>query len=280
MSKSNKQTKSPAPFLKWAGGKRQLLPEIQKRMPKQYKNYFEPFLGGGAVFFDQCEGMSGAAVLSDLNTELINVYTMIRDRVDKVIEYLKDCENVKEYFLYVRQWDRLPNYDLMFPEKRAARFIFLNRTCFNGLYRVNKAGQFNTPYGDYQNPNIVRAEVLRAASVALQGVEIKNQDFSAILETALHGDFVYFDPPYDPLNPASFTAYTGAKFGKQEQKSLLLVCDILNKRGVKWMLSNSNTNFIKDLYKNYNISLVDAKRNINSKASKRGAIKEVLITNY
>ena len=268
------------PFLKWAGGKRQLLPEINKYIPKSFNTYYEVFVGAGAVFLDL---EKEHCVINDKNEELINCYNVIKNNVEELIKELKTYHNSKEFFLHIRGLDRDKKYNELGPIKKAARFIYLNRTCFNGLYRVNKKGYFNVPFGDYKNPKIVDEENLRAIHNYLVGknIEITNVDFVDCLKNVKEGDFVYLDPPYDPLNTTSdFTAYGKDGFSKEDQKRLKEALDDLNKKNIKWLLSNSSTDFIKELYKDYTIIEVDARRNINSDATKRGAIKEVLVKNF
>lgn len=268
------------PFLKWAGGKRQLLPEIKKYIPENINTYYEPFVGAGAVFldfaFENC-------VINDQNLELINCYNVIKKDVSKLIEELKNYKNEKEFFVTIRQLDRDDNFSKLNHIKKAARIIYLNKTCFNGLYRVNKNGYFNVPFGGYKNPTILDEDNAREIHTYLRdkNVKITNLDFEECLKDVKEGDFVYLDPPYDPVSEtSSFTTYGKNGFSRDEQKRLKKVLDELSKKNVKWLLSNSATPFIKELYKDYTIIEVDAKRNINSDATKRGTIKEVLIKNY
>lgn len=269
------------PFLKWAGGKRQLLPEIRKYIPKRMGTYYEPFLGGGAVLFDL---QPKKAVINDINSELINTYLVIKNNVDELIEDLRKHENTSDYYYKIRDLDRDKNrFSKLSDVEKASRLIYLNKTCFNGLFRVNSQGQFNVPFGRYKNPNIVNEFVLRAVSHYLNNNEVKilNGDFADAVSSAKKGDFVYFDSPYDPVSEtASFTGYTLGGFNKDEQIRLRDLFVDLDKRGCKVLLSNSATDFIKDLYKDYHIEIVSATRNINSIASKRGKIDEVLVMNY
>jgi len=267
------------PFLKWAGGKRQLLPEIRKYIPSSMNTYYEPFIGAGAVLFDL---RPQKAIINDVNIELVNVYTVIRDQVDELIADLKKHQNNKEYFYQMRDLDRTTTYDGLSAVEKASRIIFLNKTCFNGLFRVNSKGQFNVPFGQYKNPQIVNEQVLRACHdyLSKNQVTILNQDFEAVVEGAKSGDFVYFDPPYDPVsNTSSFTSYSLDGFGKRDQVRLRDLFVGLDKRGCKVLLSNSATEYIKELYKDYRIEIVSASRNINSKATGRGKIEEVLVMN-
>lgn len=272
------------PFVKWVGGKRQLLPEIEKYIPSKISTYYEPFVGGGAVFLNH---QPKKAVLNDFNEELIMTYQAIMDDVDGLIAELKIHEenNEQEYFYDVRAWDREEGYEELSTVKKAARLIYLNKTCFNGLYRVNSSGFFNTPYGRYKNPNIVNEYTLRALSMYFNtnNITFKTGDFEDAVKGIRKGSFVYFDPPYAPLSPTSnYTGYTLAGFNEADQIRLKKLCDKLNKRGVKFLLSNSNVPFIQELYdeEDYIIEVVGAKRAINSKGDKRGEVEEVLIRNY
>ena len=265
-----------APFIKWAGGKRKLIPTITKFMPprKQINKYFEPFLGGGALFFHLQHKNS---ILSDENKELIELYTIVRDNVEELIEALKIHKNDKDYFYEIRS----QSLDDLTPIQRAARFIFLNKTCFNGLYRVNSKGQFNVPFGKYKNPKICDEEGLKASSLALQNAEIRNDDFEGILKQANTTDFIYFDPPYHPLSTtSSFTSYTAKNFDEQDQRRLVDIYTELADRGCFVMLSNSDTPLIRKLYKDFNLEEVFASRAINRNGDGRGKIKELLIINY
>jgi DNA adenine methylase len=274
------------PFLKWAGGKRQLLPEILRYLPKNIgkTTYFEPFLGGGALLF---ELQPKQAIVNDSNRELINCYRVIKDNVEELIEVLKvhKAKNSKEYFDYLRERDRLKQYNKFSDIQKAARIIYLNKTCYNGLFRVNSKGQFNVPFGSYKNPNILDEAVLRGVNDYLnqKSVTFLNRDFAEAVKDAKKGDFVYFDPPYDPVsNTASFTGYDINGFNQNEQRRLKQVVDELTEKGCNVMLSNSATDFILDLYKDhkYTIETVSATRSINSNALKRGKINEVLVLNY
>lgn len=275
------KNKLVAPVVKWVGGKRQLLDEITPLLPKHITSYCEPFLGGGAVLFSI---QPTKAIVNDLNEDLIIVYEVIRDDVETLIESLKKHENTAEYFYAIRDTDRnKESYSSMSRVEKASRLIYLNKTCFNGLFRVNSLGEFNSPFGHYKNPNIVNEPVLRAVSKYFNANNISfySEDFAETLNRVGKGGFVYLDPPYDPVSDtASFTGYNKGGFDRNEQIRLKQCCDELTTRGVKFMLSNSATDFIKDLYKDYRVTVVKAKRAINSDASKRGAIEEVLITNY
>lgn len=273
------------PVVKWVGGKRQLLDEINKYIPEHYSSYYEPFIGGGAVFLDQ---QPKKAVVNDYNEELITTYKVIKNDVESLIEKLKIHKenNNEEYFYEVRAWDREDGYDERSDVDIAARLIYLNKTCYNGLYRVNMAGQFNAPYGRYKNPNIVNEYTLRALSTYFNDADIKfkSGDFEDAVAYIRKGAFVYFDPPYQPLSSTSnYTGYTASGFDESDQIRLKRLCDRLNERGVKFLLSNSNVKFIRDLYgdnPDYIIEVVGAKRAINSVGKKRGEVEEVLIRNY
>lgn len=276
------KNKLAQPFLKWAGGKRQLLPEIRKYVPKKINTYYEPFIGAGAVLFDI---QPKKAVINDVNKELVNVYNVIKNNVDELIEDLQKHENESEYFYAIRDLDRQPEYKELSPVERASRIIYLNKTCFNGLFRVNSQGQFNVPFGKYKNPQIVNEIVVRAVHnfFSTNEITILNGDFGTAVETAKKGDFVYFDPPYDPVSDtSSFTGYSLDGFNRDDQIRLRDLCVELDKRGCKFLLSNSATDFIKEIYeeKKFHIEIVSATRNINSVASKRGKIDEVLVMNY
>ena len=270
-----------APVLKWVGGKRQLINEIKEVLPKTYTTYYEPFMGGGAVLF---ELQPDKAVINDINGELMNLYNVIKDDVELLIDDLKKHENTADYFYSIRELDRKKDkYENLSNIERASRIMYLNKTCYNGLFRVNKAGEFNSPFGKYKNPNIVNEVTLRAVNKYFNTADIKilNNDFEKSLEGIRKGSFVYLDPPYDPVsNSANFTGYNKGGFNRDEQIRLKNLCDKLDKKGVKFLLSNSATDFIKDLYKDYNIKIVKAKRAINSNGNARGSVDEVLVRNY
>lgn len=275
------KNKLVVPVVKWVGGKRQLLDEITPLLPKKITSYCEPFLGGGAVLFSI---QPTKAVVNDLNADLITVYEVIRDDVEALITLLAQHENTQDHFYAVRDMDRDKTaYAAMSKIEKAARLIFLNKTCYNGLFRVNSSGEFNSPFGHYKNPNIVNGPVLRAVNKYFNASSITfySEDFAETLKRVPKGGFVYLDPPYDPVSDtASFTGYNKGGFDRTEQARLKQCCDELNARGVNFLLSNSATDYIKDLYCQYTITVVEAKRAINSDASKRGAIEEVLIRNY
>jgi DNA adenine methylase len=266
------------PFLKWAGGKSQLISHILKRVPKSFSNYFEPFLGGGAVFFAL---QPEASFLADTNRDLISAYEVIRDDVELLIRDLERHRYEKKYFYQMRELDRSEGFRELSAVQKVSRLIFLNKTCYNGLYRVNSKGQFNVPFGRYKNPTILDAQNLRACSLALQSSGLFTEDFRSVVAKASKDDFVYFDPPYAPLNDTSdFTAYTKEGFGFEEHIALRDLCRDLDGRGVKFLLSNSSNPAIADLFQEFHVERVDATRAINSKAGKRGKIKELLIRNY
>ena len=270
-----------SPILKWVGGKRQLLSEIIPLIDESCDNYVEPFIGGGAVLFRL---QPKKAIINDYNTELINVYRTVRDDLDCLVALLKKHEkyNSSDYYYEVRALDRTPDFDKMSNSEKAARIIYLNKTCYNGLYRVNSLGQFNSPYGKYKNPNIVNEVVLRAISKYLNGneISIRSGDYKDVLNDIEKNSFVYLDPPYMPISSSSsFTGYTEGGFGYDKQVELKEECDKLNSKGVHFLQSNSDCEEIRELYKAYRIKVVKAKRAINSDAKKRGQINEVLIYN-
>lgn len=271
------------PIFKWGGGKRQLMDAILPLIP-QYTRYYEPFLGGAAVLF----GLKPKyAVINDCNVELINTYRVIRDNPEVLIRLLEEHKmyHTDKHFYEIRDLDRnAALFQLLSDEERAARTLYLNRTCFNGLYRVNKQGHFNTPCGRYRNPEIVNANRIRVIHKYLSSnnIDIRCGDYKDALKNIRKGAFVYFDPPY--MSPEhegeTFTKYTVDNFKEINQVELKEVCDMLNKRGVQFMLSNSKCSFICDLYQEYNISTVKARRCISADGGKRSRIDEVLITNY
>ena len=275
-----RKNKLVSPVVKWVGGKRQLLPELTKHIPK-FSTYYEPFIGGGALLF---ELQPQNIVINDFNSELINTYQVIKEDVENLIIDLKRHQNNAEYFYKIRELDREQTvYAELSSLERASRLLYLNKTCFNGLFRVNKSGAFNSPFGNYSNPNIVNEVTLRAVSHYFNSINATFLvgDFEASLNGIKKNSFVYFDPPYDPVSSSSnFTGYTLGGFNSAEQVRLKCLCDKLNSKGVKFLLSNSATDFIKDLYKDYTIEIVKAKRAINSNALLRGEIDEVLIRNY
>lgn len=276
-------TKNPLvqPFVKWVGGKRQLIDEIIPLLPEHFSTYCEPFLGGGALLFKL---QPSKAIVNDLNEDLIIVYEVIRDDVESLIESLKKHKNNPDYYYEIRDLDRDKNaYKNIGKVNKASRILFLNKTCYNGLFRVNSAGEFNVPFGNYKNPNIVNEPTLRAVSQYLNKRDIRfySEDYEVILKKLRKGSFVYLDPPYDPVSDtSSFTGYNKGGFDREEQLRLKECCDALNEKGINFMLSNSNTKFIRELYKDYNITIVNARRNINSNSKKRGEVEEVIVRNY
>lgn len=278
----------PKPFVKWVGGKRQLIAQFQELgalspldFDQSKHTYFEPFVGGGAVFF---ELLPLRASINDINEELVTTYNVIRDNVERLIEELTNGQYQynKEVFLDIRSWDTTKISDL----RRAARFIYLNRTGFNGMYRVNKSGQFNVPFGRYNNPQICDAENLRRVANVLINTQITSKSYKYVLDEAKAGDFIYFDPPYYPVSKtASFTSYSNDVFLEREQEQLRDTFVELHKRGCFVMLSNSSTPFIESLFAPYQkngitIHRVEAGRNINSKVSGRGKVFEMLVMNF
>lgn len=270
--------KQPAPVVKWAGGKTKLLGELTSRAPKSFRRYYEPFLGGAAMFFRMAPQV---AVLTDRNADLINMYRCVAWNVEAVIRRLGKHKRMhdQEYYYQVRErWN--DSSRTMADVERAATFLYMNKTCYNGLWRVNSKGGFNVPAGRYRNPQIFDPAVLRAASRQLQRAELRAGHFADGVECAEAGDFVYFDPPYHPINDtAKFTSYTADSFDEDDQHELAAVARALASRGCHVMISNSDTPFIRKLYKDFRISKVQCPRAINSRADKRGLISEVIVTN-
>lgn len=275
------KNKLVAPVVKWVGGKRQLLPVLTPLLPNRITTYCEPFLGGGALLFER---QPNNAYINDVNDELINLYTVIKDDVQSLLESLAQHVNELEYFYQLRDLDRNKEaFALLSNVERASRILYLNKTCFNGLFRVNNSGEFNSPFGYYKKPNIVNAPTLKAVSKYFNesNVVISSGDYAQVIEQLPRGSFVYFDPPYDPVsNTANFTGYIRGGFSREDQVRLREYCDLLTERGIMFMLSNSATDFIKEQYKNYDIVEVKAKRSINSDSSKRGEVSEVVVRNY
>lgn len=270
----------PKPFLKWAGGKTQLLPELVKHVPSEFGTYYEPFIGGGALLFHL---QPRNAVIADVNQELVNCYKVIANAPDWLKGVIDTFPIESEFFYELRAADRAATFQDKSDIWRAARLIYLNKTCFNGLYRVNQKGEFNAPWGKYKNPKIYDADNLIAVSKYLvsNNVLINVRDFRASLLAPESNDFVYLDPPYDVLTDTSnFTGYTLVGFDRSNHKNLKECMDSLSARGVKALQSNADTPFIRALYADYEIVEVQAKRAINSKADKRGNITELLIKNY
>ncbi len=276
--RSEQAPKRAMPCLKWAGGKGQLLNSYEQYFPEKFKSYFEPFTGGAAVFFHlRAKHGLFEASLSDLNQELINCYSQIKSNLEPLIIALQEHQNDEEYFYQVRALDP----SLLSPVERASRLIFLNKTCFNGLHRVNSKGKFNVPFGFYKNPAICNETNLRACNQALQHTNLDCRSFDKVLEHAKKGDFVYFDPPYHPLSStANFTSYTKNCFSADDQAQLAQTFAELDKRGCLLMLSNSDCELIRNLYDKFRTETVFALRAINCKAEGRGKISELLVMNY
>jgi len=274
----------PKPFVKWAGGKRQLMSELERNFPTKFDTYLEPFLGGGAVMFDLLAKRSNLKCnVSDLNSDLVLAYVTIRDRLEKLIESLENHsknyhKDSTRYYYEVR--DQEPKNQI----EKVSRLLFLNKTCFNGLYRVNSKGKFNVPMGRYTNPNIVNKENLEIVSKALQTEKIKIscRDFSSIIKDAKKGDFVYFDPPYQPVSDtANFTSYTHRDFTEDDLERLADLANQLNSKGCNVMLSNSNSKTVKKMFSSgWKIKEIKANRAINSNSQKRTGHKEIIIKNY
>lgn len=267
------------PFVKWVGGKRQLIKEIEKRLPSTYNNYYEPFVGGGAILFHL---KPKKAFINDINKVLINSYKIIKENPNELIETLKQLDNqeiTKEKYYELREKFNKKLLQEEFDIETASLFIFLNKRCFNGLYRVNSKGLFNVPFNNkskcdsYNNANIINI------SEYLKNVELSNLDFEESLKNAKPGDFIFFDSPYAPLNPTSFESYTKEGFEKKDHIRLSMLFKELDKKGCFVMLTNHNTSLIRELYNDYRIEIVDVKRNINSDGKNRVG-KEVIITNY
>ena len=276
-----KKNKLVAPVLKWVGGKRQLLDTLKPLLPKRVTTYCEPFVGGGALLFNM---QPKTAYINDINEDLILVYEVIKNDVEALITALEGFKNEVDYFYTVRDWDRdSTKYSSLSDVEKAARILYLNKTCYNGLFRVNNAGEFNSPFGNYRNPNIVNAPTLRAVSsyFNLATIHLTSSDYTEALSVLPKNTFVYLDPPYDPISDtANFTGYSRCGFSREDQIKLRECCDELHNKGLKFMLSNSATDFIKEQYSAYNITIVQAKRVINSNGAKRGEVDEVVVRNY
>lgn len=271
------------PFVKWAGGKRQIIDKLKRYVPDEFDTYYEPFIGGGALLF---ELSPRRAVINDSNEELMNVYSVLCDeeKFKKMCSVLNhyEKEHCEEFYYDIRNKDRNKNaYKRLSDYTRAARTIYLNKACFNGLYRVNSKNEFNVPFGKKERVNTYDGGNLITVSnyLTMNDVEILSVDFEQSVKNAKKGDFIYFDPPYDS-ETSTFNSYTEDGFGKDEQIRLAKVFKELDSRGCYVMLSNHNTSLINDLYKNFNIHVIEAKRNINSNGKKRGKVKEVIITNF
>jgi DNA adenine methylase len=290
MQASAQNASSPTPFLKWAGGKRSLVAQILEHVPKDIDTYYEPFLGAGSLFFSLPSSLP--KVVSDFNVELISVYEIIRDDVDGVLADLRKFRNTKEDYLAARAWDRSPGFARRSAQSRAARFIFLNKCGFNGLYRVNSLGQYNVPYGNPKTVDFIAEQNLRAVSEFLnakktrggKASKISSGDYREILKKATGvGSLVYFDPPYHPTSQTSnFTSYSSQGFGELDQIQLRDEAVRLTKEKVRVLISNSDTDFIRNLYKDriFRINELSVRRAIAAKSSSRGVITEVLIDNF
>ena len=271
------------PFVKWAGGKRQIIDKLKKLIPDEFNTYYEPFIGGGALFF---EISPKTAIINDSNKELMNVYEILRDekKFEKMCRLLNKYErkHSEKFYYEIRNIDRnKKKFNKLKDFKRAARTIYLNKACFNGLYRVNRKNEFNVPFGKKTKVNTYEGNNLTIINDYLKSNDIilSNIDFEESVNTAKKGDFIYFDPPYDS-DTSTFNSYTEDGFGKDEQRRLAKVYKELDKKGCYIMLSNHNTSLVQELYKDYNIHIIEAKRNINSNGKKRGKVEEVIITNY
>lgn len=293
------QAKGPKPFLKWVGGKTQLLPELEARLPNDFTKtvrvYAEPFVGGGALLFHlRSKGFRPERIaINDSNPDLANAYRVIQRNPDGLVESLKRFESdyqglpdqtaKRSFYTGVRcSYNAGRSFDRSEDVARAAELIFLNKTCFNGLYRVNSKGLFNVPFGKHAKPTICDEPAIRAASAALVGAEILCADFAEVVNHADSGWFVYFDPPYRPISATSaFCDYTQGGFGDEEQRRLADVCKALDASGARWLLSNSDPpdGFFNELYRGFRIDHVQATRAINSKGDGRGQISEIIVSN-
>jgi len=272
------------PFVKWAGGKRQIMNYLLEYKPKSFKHYYEPFVGGGALLLELSPTHS---TINDSNKELIYVYKCLRNKrlFGKFYDACKEHEakHCEDYYYQVRDMDRKKReYDKLTIPEKAARCVYLNKACFNGLYRVNGKGQFNVPSGKYEKVRCFDEDNIQALHRYFNKKKpvILNKDFAEAVKTVKPGDFVYFDPPYDIVGEQSFTSYTANGFGRDEQTRLRDLVKELTNKGVFVMTSNANTPFIQELYKDFNIHIIEAKRNINSKGDGRGKVEEVIVTNY
>ena len=283
MSRAVKKNPLVAPIVKWVGGKRQLLNDLNKLLPKNLSayTYCEPFFGGGALLF--CL-QPKKAIINDINEDLMSMYNVVKNNVEELILSLSKYSNDSDTFYKVRSYDRNKEfYSSLSDLDKASRFIYLNKTCYNGLFRVNNAGEFNSPFGNYKSPNIVNAPTLRAVNLYFNQAKIKllSTDYTHLLDMLPKKAFVYLDPPYDPISSTSnFTGYSRGGFSKDDQIKLREFCDELDRRGSLFMLSNSATEFIKREYSKYNFESVFCKRVINSIGIKRGDVEEVVVRNY
>lgn len=268
------------PIVKWAGGKSRLLSQLRPLLPPgvELMRHVEPFVGGGALFFAL---RPQRALLCDINAALLTTYRAVRDEVDVVASHLIRLSSAHDATVYYRVRERYNRSRALSEAERAAMFIYLNKTCFNGLHRVNRRGEFNVPVGSYVKPRILDSEVLHAASLQLRRTELRCGGFELLIGSAKPGDFIYMDPPYEPVSStASFTAYAQEGFGREDQLRLRDVFRVLDRRGCKLMLSNSDVDFIRELYRGYRIDQVSAPRAINSDPGKRGRVSELVVRNY
>ena len=272
------------PFVKWVGGKRQLLAELLARLPGDLAelDYFEPFVGGGALTWSVAgSAMARTITINDMNAELINAYKVVRDQPLELLAHLRTHEHCPDYYYALRSLDRQESFERLDAVARASRFIYLNKTGFNGLWRVNSKGQHNVPFGRYKNPKIIDEPTILACSAALQSVLIFSGDFRELSTRYDDKTFVYFDPPYVPLSQSSsFTSYTRSGFSIDMQQSLVACCDLIDSSGGRFMLSNSDTPLVRALWGHYKIESVMARRAINSRSTGRGAVAEVVVCNY
>jgi DNA adenine methylase len=274
ISRTHPLVEKAAPVIKWAGGKTRLLPQLLPLLPDAIDRYYEPFIGGGAIFFNL---QPGDAIISDVNEELTNVYFQVQNHVEALITSLQQHRYEKTYYYTMRAKDPAR----LSPLERASRILYLNRTCFNGLYRVNRRGHFNVPFGRYTNPAICQPARLRAANQVLANTTILTGDYSDTCADAKQANFVYFDPPYHPISKtANFTSYTKGNFGEDDQARLASVYRELTDQGVKCMLSNSDTPLIRELYQDFNIHVVSAHRAIARRSESRKRVNEVVVCNY
>lgn len=269
------------PFIKWVGGKRQLLSELQRYLPENITDYFEPFIGGGALLWTLAPQQLRSLTINDYNAELMNAYQVVRDKPQQLLASLAQHRNAEEYYYQLRALDRQDDFLRRSAVTRASRFIYLNKTGYNGLYRVNSKGQHNVPFGRYANPTLADADTIYACSAFLQQVKLMQGDFDAIRPLLTAEAFVYLDPPYAPVSAtANFTSYTDKGFDQGMQLRLKELCDYIDSIGAQFMLSNSAAPLVYELYQDYHIVEVQATRAVNSKASGRGKVTELIVRNY
>lgn len=278
---------APRPFLKWAGGKNQLVKQLHRRLPNlsSIRTYHEIFGGGGSLLFSLIYKLENCRFyISDRNEQLINAFQVVRDDVDNLVTHLSTYQNSRVAYEEIRSWDRDPHFDERTSVETASRFIYLNKTCYNGLFRVNASGEFNVPFGKYKNPNICDETNLRACSRALQGVTLDVIDYNETLDRIGAGDFVYIDPPYEPISKTSnFNSYTIERFDEVDQTRLFKYCQALTRKRARFLLSNSSAPWLRQLYRKdtrFNIGYVKAQRSINSDKHGRGPVKEIVVRNY